>query len=98
MVPIAILCGFLIGIPAGAYVGMLLALVLPVAIELNFPLVAIGFVTVGVGFGSQLSLVNITMMALSSGFRIPVTQVSKGNAPYILGCIVLLIILSLTVI
>jgi len=98
MVPVAILCGFLIGIPAGAYVGMLLALVLPIAIELNFSLVAIGLVTVGVGLGSQLSLVNITMMALSSGFKIPITQVAKGNAPYILGCMVFLVALSFFVI
>jgi len=98
MVPVAILCGFLIGIPAGAYVGMLLALVLPIAIELNFSLVAIGLVTVGVGFGSQLSLVNITMMALSSGFKIPITQVAKGNVPYILGSVFLLVVLSFFVI
>lgn len=97
MVPVAVLCGFLIGIPAGAYVGMLLALVLPVAIELNFPLVAVGFITMGVGFGSQMSLVNITMMALSSGFKIPITQVSKGNAPYVLGCMALLLVIAFVV-
>ncbi len=94
MVPIAVLCGFLIGIPAGAYVGMLLALVLPIAIELNFPLVAVGFITMGVGFGSQMSLVNITMMALSSGFKIPITRVAKGNTPYIIGCMALLLIIA----
>ncbi len=90
-VPVAVLAGFLIGVPAGAYVGSILALVLPVTVTLGFTPVQIGLVVMGVGLGSQMSLVNITMQALSAGFQIPVLQVSRGNTPYVLGCLACLV-------
>ena len=83
MVPVAILTGILIGIPAGAYVGSVLTLVLPVAVSLGFSSVELGLVAVGVGLGSQMSFVNITMQALSSGFQIPILEVVKGNVKWI---------------
>ncbi|RZI40767.1 citrate transporter [Herbaspirillum sp. HC18] len=94
VVPAAIIAGFAIGFPAGAYVGSILTLILPITVAMGFSPLAVGFVTMGVGFGSQVSLVNITMQALSAGFRIPVIQVSKGNAPFIAGCVALLVALS----
>lgn len=98
MVPAAILGGFLVGWPAGAYVGSVLSMVLPVAIALHFPPLAIGFVALGVAFGSQISFVNITMQALSAGFQIPVQKVSSGNLRWILGCLGILLVLSLIVV
>ncbi|MDX1301457.1 hypothetical protein [Photobacterium sp.] len=97
VVPVAILAGFFVGVPAGAYVGSILTLVLPVTVLLGFTPVQIGFVSIAVGLGSQMSLVNITMQALSSGFRIPVIEVSKGNTPYVLACLALLIVISVFV-
>lgn len=94
VVPVAVLAGFIIGVPAGAYVGSILTLVLPVTVALHFTPLQIGLVAIGVGFGSQLSLVNITMQALSYGFKIPIIQVSRGNLPYVLGCMVLLLTFS----
>lgn len=94
MVPAAVLAGFLVGVPAGAYVGSILALVLPIAVALNFSPLALGFVVVGVGFGSQVSFVNITMQALSSGFQIPIIEVVKGNAKWVGLCAVLLLVIS----
>lgn len=94
MLPVAVLAGFAVGVPAGAYVGTLLALVLPIAISLNLPLVAIGFITMGVGLGSQMSFVNITMQAQSSGFQIPILQVVKGNSKWILGSLAVLLAFS----
>jgi len=94
MVPVAVLAGFAIGVPAGAYVGTILTLVLPVAITLGLPLQAIGFIAMGVGLGSQMSFVNITMQAQSSGFQIPILQVVKGNSKYILASLVLLLAIS----
>ena len=91
VVPAAVLAGFAIGVPAGAYVGSILTLVLPITIALGFSPLSIGFVTMGVGFGAQLSLVNITMQALSAGFRVPIIDVSKGNAPFVGGCLALLL-------
>ncbi|AQS41733.1 MAG: UIT9 transporter [Candidatus Tokpelaia hoelldobleri] len=91
-VPVAVLVGYLIGVPAGAFVGSILALILPVTVTLGFTPMQIGMVVMGVGLGSQMSPVNITMQALSAGFRIPVLQVVKGNAPYVLSCLALLII------
>ncbi|MEN3929925.1 hypothetical protein WJT86_02475 [Microvirga sp. W0021] len=91
-VPVAVLAGYLIGVPAGAYVGSILALILPVTVTLGFSPVQTGLVVMGVGLGSQMSPVNITMQALSAGFQIPVLQVARGNAPYVLGCLALLMI------
>lgn len=97
MHPAAVLAGFLVGVPAGAYVGTVAVLVLPVAVALKFPTAAMGFVLMGVGLGSQMSFVNITMQALSSGFQIPIEQVAKGNTPWVLGCLALLLAASLMV-
>ena len=91
VIPTAVLAGFAIGIPAGAYVGSILGMVLPVAVALGFSPLAVGFVTMGVGLGSQLSFVNITMQALSYGFQIPIIQVIKGNLPWIGACMALLL-------
>ena len=95
MIPAGVLAGFLIGVPAGAYVGTILALILPVVMNLGFSPLAMGFVTMGVGLGSQMSFVNITMQALSSGFQIPIEKVVRGNTPYIVGCVTLLLGISL---
>lgn len=93
VVPVAVLTGVLIGIPAGAYVGSVLALVLPVGISLGFSPLALGLVTMGVGMGSQMSFVNITMQALSSGFQLPILDIVKGNVKWIsIASVVLLII------
>lgn len=94
MVPTAVLAGFLVGVPAGAYVGSVLTLVLPIAVSLGFSPVSLGFVAMGVGLGSQMSFVNITMQALSSGFQIPIIDVVKGNSKWVLGCLALLLTLS----
>lgn len=94
VVPVAVLAGFAIGVPAGAYVGSILALVLPVAVSLGLPVAAIGFITMGVGFGSQLSFVNITTQALSAGFRTPILDIVRGNTKWIVASLILLAVLS----
>lgn len=97
VVPTAVLAGFLVGVPAGAYVGSVLTLVLPVVASLGFSPVSLGFVAMGVGLGSQMSFVNITMQALSSGFQIPIIDVVKGNAKWVGGCVALLLVISFLV-
>lgn len=94
LIPALIVAGFAIGVPAGAYVATILALILPIAISLNLPLLAIGLITMGVGLGSQMSFVNITMQAQSAGFDIPILQVVKGNSKYILGALVILVVIG----
>ncbi len=93
LVPAMILAGFLIGFPAGAYVGSVLALILPIAVALGFSPMAVGLVTIGVGFGSQISYVNITMQALASGFQKSITDIVKGNLKWVgLATVILLVI------
>lgn len=94
VVPVAVLAGILIGIPAGAYVGSILTLILPVVIALGFSPLAVGMVTMGVGLGSQMSFVNITMQALSSGFHLPILDIVKGNVKWLGAASVLLLIVS----
>lgn len=91
LVPALIIAGFAIGVPAGAYVATILALILPIAISLNLPLLAVGLITMGVGLGSQMSFVNITMQAQSAGFDIPILQVVKGNSKYNIGALLILV-------
>lgn len=98
LVPALILAGYAIGVPAGAYVATILSLILPIAISLNLPLLAIGLITMGVGLGSQMSFVNITMQAQSSGFDIPILQVVKGNATYIIASLLLLVVIGLVLV
>ena len=98
LVPALIIAGYAIGVPAGAYVATILALILPIAISLQLPLLAVGLITMGVGLGSQMSFVNITMQAQSAGFDIPILQVVKGNTPYILGTLVILVIAGLVMV
>ena len=97
LVPAMIIAGFLIGFPAGAYVGSVLALILPIAVSLGFSPVAIGLVTVGVGFGSQISYVNITMQALASGFQKSISDIVKGNVKWVGLATVILIIIGFLV-
>ena len=94
LIPAMILAGFLVGFPAGAYVGSVLALILPIAVSLGFSPLALGFVTIGVGFGSQISYVNITMQALASGFQKPIGDIVKGNVKWVGAATVLLLILG----
>ncbi len=94
LVPAMVLAGFLVGFPAGAYVGSVLALVLPIGVQLGFTPVELGFVTIGVGFGSQISYVNITMQALASGFQKPIGDIVKGNLRWVSAAAVLLLIIS----
>ncbi|CZR05399.1 citrate transporter [Trichococcus collinsii] len=94
LVPALVIAGYAVGVPAGAYVGTILTLILPIAVSLNIPLLAVGFITMGVGLGSQMSFVNITMQAQSSGFDIPILQVVKGNSKWILASLALLVVLS----
>lgn len=94
LVPAMILAGFLIGFPAGAYVGSILALILPIAVSLGFSLFEVGLVTIGVGFGSQIAYVNITMQAMSSGFQIPIDKVVKGNLPWVAASLAVLLVLG----
>lgn len=97
IVPAMVLAGFLIGFPAGAYVGSVLALILPIAVSLGFSPIAIGFVTIGVGFGSQISYVNITMQALASGFQRTITDIVKGNVKWVGLATVILLVISFIV-
>lgn len=93
--PALVLAGFLIGVPSGAYVGAILTLILPIAVKFNLTPLQIGFIAMGVGLGSQMCFVNITMQALSAGFQIPILKVVKGNTKWVLTSVGILMLLSL---
>ena len=95
LVPAMVLAGFAIGFPAGAYVASILGLILPIATGLGFSLFEIGLVTMGVGFGSQISYVNITMQALSSGFQIDISEVVKGNLKWVSAAFAILFVIAI---
>lgn len=97
ILPSLILAGFLIGVPSGAYVGAILTLILPIAIKFNLSPLQLGFIAMGVGLGSQMCFVNITMQALSAGFQIPILSVVKGNTKWVLISVITLMLSSLLV-
>lgn len=95
ILPALIMIGFLIGVVSGAYVGAILTLVLPIAVTFNLTTLELGLITMGVGLGSQMCFVNLTMQAISTGFQIPIIKVVKGNTKWVLMSVLILMISSL---
>ncbi|MBS3991333.1 MAG: hypothetical protein KGZ51_04610 [Erysipelothrix sp.] len=94
IVPSAIIMAFLIAIPSGAFAAGVLVLILPTLSLLGMPSQAMGFVAIAVGFGTQISPVQINVAALSEGFGVEILQICKNNLKFVLVSLALLIALS----
>jgi hypothetical protein len=98
LLPSAMLMAFLIAVPAGALAAGVLALILPTLSLIGLPPAAMGFVAVATGLGCQISPVQINVVALSEGFRIPVMQVVKNNLKYVSVSLIALMLIALLVV
>ncbi|HSP47635.1 MAG TPA: hypothetical protein VLN47_06140, partial [Clostridiaceae bacterium] len=58
---------------------------------------AMGFVAIATGLGTQISPVQINVAALSKGFEIDIIDVIRGNFKYVVSALVLLIIVAVVV-
>lgn len=98
MLPIAMIIGFLIAIPSGAFCAGVLALILPTMALMGFSPVAMGFISLATGLGTQISPVQINVAALADGFNKSIVDIIKTNMKYMLGGLVVLIVVSLFVV
>lgn len=94
VVPVAAIIGFLIAIPAGAYSVAVMALVGPILAQAGFGALQLGFVMMVIGMGTQVSLVQINVAALSYGFNVSIPQVVRNNAPALFAWAIVLSVLS----
>ncbi|MDR2820896.1 MAG: hypothetical protein LBB60_10265 [Desulfovibrio sp.] len=85
--PAAMLIGFLVAIPAGAFCTGVLALTLPTMASLNIDSVPMGFIAMAIALGSHLCPVQVNVGALRDGFSLTVKEIVRGNIPYILSAL-----------
>ena len=83
-VPLAIVAGFVVAVPAGAYSVGVISLILPLLAEVGLTPLHMGFVALAIGMGTQMSPVQINVAALSQTFEMDITQVIRNNAPYLI--------------
>lgn len=94
VVPAAMVVGFLVAIPSGAFTAGVLTLTLPTLGALGLSTVSMGLVAIATGLGTQISPVQINVVALSGGFDISIIDVIKKNAPYVIGAFVILLVVA----
>lgn len=97
ILPVAMILAFLIAIPSGAFAAGVLTLVLPTLSTLGLSSLAMGFVAIATGLGTQISPVQINVAALSKGFEIDIIDVIRGNFKYVISALVLLILVAVVV-
>lgn len=94
IVPTALVMAFLIAIPSGAFCAGVLALILPTMSLLGMPPLAMGFVAIAAGLGTQVSPVQINVAALAGGFKKDIMEIIHMNAPFVVASLGLLIVMS----
>ena len=98
LLPVTMILAFLIAIPSGAFAAGVLALILPTLSTLGLPSVAMGFVAIATGLGTQISPVQINVAALSEGFDMDILAIVKNNVKYVVGMLIIMIIVAFVVI
>ena len=91
----AILIGFFIAIPAGAFAAGVLTLIFPTLGLLELTPFAYGLVAIGVGLGTQISPVQINVAALSEGFNLTIIDVVRNNVRFVAVAITVLSVIGL---
>lgn len=83
VVAAAALAGFLVAVPSGAYSVGVISLVVPAMAAVGLTPLQIGLVCIAIGLGTQVSLVQINVAALSQTFEMSVEAVVKNNFRYV---------------
>ncbi|NLJ78330.1 MAG: hypothetical protein GX329_03110, partial [Tissierellia bacterium] len=73
-------------------------LTLPTLSALGLPSEAMGFVAMAVGLGTQISPVQINVIALGKGFETDVMDVIGANLKYVIGALILVMIIGVIVV
>lgn len=98
ILPVAMIIAFLIAIPSGAFTAGVLTLILPTLSALGLPSEAMGFVAIATGLGTQISPVQINVVALAKSFDTDIIGVIKMNFKYVISAMALLIIIAVIVV
>ena len=98
ILPVAMIIAFLIAIPSGAFTAGVLTLILPTLSVLGLPSEAMGFVAIATGLGTQISPVQINVVALAKGFETDIIGVIRMNFRFVMAAMLLLIIMAVVVV
>lgn len=80
----AIIFGFLVAIPAGAYTVALLTIIIPTLEGMGVPVEVYGFLAIATAQGAMISPVQISVTALAHGFEEDILDIVKNNIPYMI--------------
>ena len=95
LLPIVMLLAFVVAIPIGIHCSAILLMFLPtLAASHHLPSEALGLVTLATALGAHLSPVQVNIVSLGSKFDIPVSQVIRGNIPFIALSIAMLLFIA----
>ena len=93
----AIVIGFLVALPAGAYTVATDILIIPTLALAGVPGKSFGFVAMAVAYGAMISPVQINVAATATSFKKEISDVISNNTPYMPAALIgLLILLALT--
>ncbi|MGI6154312.1 MAG: transporter [Christensenellaceae bacterium] len=94
VVPIAILIGYLLAIPVGALSTAVAALILPSLAAIGLSPLALGLVAVAIGFGTQVSPVQINIAVLADAFEQDVMDIIKGNLSFSIASLLIIVVIG----
>ncbi len=92
----AMIFGFLIAVPAGAYTVALLTIIIPVLEGVGVPTEVYGFIAIAVAQGAMISPVQISVVALAHGFDEDILDIVRNNLPFM--PVMLLVTIAMAVI
>jgi len=97
MIPLAVLVSVLLAIPTGVHTTFVLGTMLPFVANLGFGPIDIWLVSLGATIGTQLSVANMGLQALSFGFDQSLMQIIKRNRLWVGIMTVMLVVIALFV-
>jgi hypothetical protein len=89
----AMVIGFLVAVPAGAYTVATDILIIPTLAQAGVEGSTFGFVAMAVAYGAMISPVQINVAATAEGFGVEIPEVISNNTPYMPAALVALMIL-----
>lgn len=95
VVPFAVLISYLLSIGFGALSNALAALIMPTLAAIGLSPLSMGFAAIAIGFGTQLSPVQVNLAVTANAFQTKVLDVIRGNIPFNIAATVLLVIMSM---
>ncbi len=90
----AMIFGFLVAVPAGAYTVALLTIIIPILEGMGVPTEVYGFIAIVVAQGAMISPVQISVVASAHGFEMDIMDIVRNNLPYMVAMGVVTILMA----